>query len=685
MLTISSCNDESTDLLNDQKVETRSGGNTVLNENSPSFKRINNIGHTTFNLECGAKGPNYLSTWIEIPYINGKLHEYNVEINGVVSDFTLKPNKAGWQSLMLTDGYNRPTPVELMEGNNSISIISQGRESINIEQIKTSLTEVDAQIDSTLYEAFCRELEKNSNVLKDNSITRMVSAQSNEIYDYALDIRTTYTYEKILYDMEPGMHMTFTTTSNIPHVIELRCGEAMYSGYNYSWSTSGTTTATLDIVLPNWWGNYTLRIRALNHGAVGTADLTYIERWGSSASTFNHPNVVVAGNVLSNRDLSGSNYMIASASQHSTNLNLFLIAQNPGAILMTEPYQYIYDHYKHSTYNGYVSNVLTSTNRSSIPSALVDVYMGLEYSSQDIRNVFSNLRAHNSFKSGYATAQYNCISWSVERTDYWEWPGDRGSSYYNSNLLTAFDNLYRAYGYTRSGATADNAGIALWATSSSVGSITHASVRKNANTTKPHGPEWESKCGQMERVMHERDALNSNSYGKIYYYYRPTSTSRTMVQNTIKNESINLSSVNTLNASLKVLLPSESISEFEMKYSEWKKTWINSDLAVHSNPKLYAQSKEYSDLLNVCEKYGKASWPLFVEKLASGDILAINLVRDLTISENEVLMDEIKFISQKTRSVDSPLPSMYSNYINYCVRLLNDNNTEIQKAIYNIK
>ncbi len=37
---------------------------------------------------------------------------------------------------------------------------------------------------------------------------------------------------------------------------------------------------------------------------------------------------------------------------------------------------------------------------------------------------------------------YNCISWSVERTDYWEWPGDRGSSYYHPNLLTAFDKLY---------------------------------------------------------------------------------------------------------------------------------------------------------------------------------------------------------------------------------------------------
>jgi DNA-directed RNA polymerase delta subunit len=46
----------------------------------------------------------------------------------------------------------------------------------------------------------------------------------------------------------------------------------------------------------------------------------------------------------------------------------------------------------------------------------------------------------------------------------------------------------------------------------------------------------------------------------------------------------------------------------------------------------------------------------------------------------ELLMDEVK---QNTLSKigNEPLPSMYSNYINYCIKLLDSNKREIQESI----
>ena len=60
--------------------------------------------------------------------------------------------------------------------------------------------------------------------------------------------------------------------------------------------------------------------------------------------------------------------------------------------------------------------------------------------------------------------------------------------------------------------------------------------------------------------------------------------------------------------------------------------------------------------------------------------MAINLINDLTFTDNIKLMDEVK---QNTLSKigNRPLPSMYSNYINYCIKLLDSNKREIQESI----
>lgn len=676
---MSSCDDKS--MLSEQNSGI-STTHSFSNVNALSSDRINNIGHTQFEVECLEEGLYYLCVLVRIPIINGSLHEYEVEINGIINENTLKPSIGGLQSLYITDKNKTPSLIQLKKGINTISIVSTSKRTIKIEQLKISSNVLDAKIDDSVYRDFLNKVKNNSNFNKEKSAAYTTSLQSEEIYDYALNLIAPHTYDECYDPWPEGIHLTLTTTCNIPHVIEVY--EQDKKGNVWSWAASGTSSAFLEMVTPRW-GFYNIRIRALNPGTIGTANIIYRDSEDNFTGMIEDRDVLVGGSTLPiNRNLSGKIYMVTHTLNDAGGVPLSLIDENFKVIKRTHflrtypnpPYEFnIYDHTSFLEYEGPSSYIFVYTTNPVVPERCADIYLGLDFSSSQIRSLFPNLPSNNSFKSGLMSPIYNCISWSVERTDYWEWPGDRGSSYYHPNLLTAFDKLYAAYGYTRSGATADNAGIALWALN---GEYTHASIRKNANTKKPHGFEWESKCGSLERVMHTRDALDGKSYGKIAHYYKPTSNVYSISQAITKDTVNTLSLKNRI--SLKASLPSRKITEFEEAYSAWKKTWNNIAVAVYSNPRKYAESKEYAALLKVCTEMDKASWPLFIEKLADGDIFSINLIKDLTFTDNIKLMDEAK---QNTLSKigNGPLPSMYSNYINYCIKLLDSNKREIQESI----
>ena len=683
ILLFTACKNESVGLLQESSIATRAITNVENSISSPSFKLVDNRGYTTFEIECSETNFYYLSVWIELPIINGRLYEYQVAVNGLIHEDTFKPSQAGWQSLLLTDNNNATSKVELLKGTNTISILSVNRETINIRDIKISQNLQGVAIDDSAYASLENYFHLKSAM---SSYSAVSAIQSDEIYSYALDFPVTYTYTLSLNEMEPGQHLTFTTTTDndFPHLIQLYSNKVNILGSdNYSWSAYGTSSATLDVTLPDWWGNYTLVIRAYNPGTTGIANLTYTERYDSQTWTREYINNFVGGNTLQvNQFISGNSFLAkTTVDNHYTGLS-FEDPTFPGKIMCLGAVTQVANSsgsYIHEGFIDFTGQVTKCFLTSGVPSCSVDVYLGLDYSSSSLRSYFPNLPANNSFKSGLSTSTYNCISWSIERTDYWEWPLFYGSSYYNSNPLTAFDNLYSAYGYTRSGATVENAGIALWALN---GAFTHASVTKNANTTKPHGFEWESKCGALERVMHTRDALSGNSYGSIAYYYRPINASKTIIQTT--PEVVDSLPLHTLSTTLKASISLANIANFEEKYSAWKKTWDNPDIAIYSDPKKYTQSEKYSDLLQLCKDYGKASWPLFVEKLIDGDMLTINLIEDLTLSENKSLMDEVKYSAINAKSATTRLPSMYSNYVNYCTKLLRSNSINIQSSIRQI-
>lgn len=301
-----------------------------------------------------------------------------------------------------------------------------------------------------------------------------------------------------------------------------------------------------------------------------------------------------------------------------------------------------------------ISAALVSAYSSYSPTGTCDLYIKCQNST--IMSYFPNLEADDAIQSAPASGTYNCTSWSGGIINYWEWPPSPYSRYYVfKNPLASFDNFYAAnprYGfpgeamtYSRSGATSSNSVVDLWALN---GSYTHGSVTKPGNK-HPHGYDWESKPGSLMRTFHPRNALNGSSYGSVSNYYKQTSSKSAMML----DESIAMGHSVIENVELTAaekLIVSEAIrslstnqrNELNSKYNAWKQTWEKPEIAMQSNPRMYANSKEYDEFIDYCKSQGELVWPYIFDKFQQGDFFVINALEDLTLDENPDVLEKVK-------------------------------------------
>ncbi|MFW5700760.1 MAG: DUF7689 domain-containing protein, partial [Cyclobacteriaceae bacterium] len=316
-----------------------------------------------------------------------------------------------------------------------------------------------------------------------------------------------------------------------------------------------------------------------------------------------------------------------------------------------------------------------------------DVYMNCENS--NLSSWFPNLKPEDAIQSAPASGVYNCISWSGGITNYWEWPLDVFSDYYIPNdPLGSFDNFYEterypdAMTYTRSGVNYSNICVDLWAKD---GNYTHGSVRKPGNS-HPHGYDWESKPGGLMRTFHPRHSLNGSIYGSVVDYYRPVSNlkSSMLLDESIARglsviENVELSASEKLAVSESITkLPLEAKSILQEKYEAWKETWENSDVKIHSDPRRYADNKEYYNFIEYCKKLGRKSWPFIFDKFEHDDFFVINALEDLTLEENLDLLEKIKSennLKSSTASGAAIVRSPQSNAMKYIKELLKSTGT----------
>ena len=648
------------------------GGDVVIK--SADVKVVGEEIWKTFEIESLEEGTYYLDTWIMAPVTKEGYPEFKIAINGLVSESTFKPQTANWQSISLTDKKKSVATVKLRKGQNRVSVIGKGPEIPNVEFIKLSLNALKAGISDIQYKQFVEGIKTNAlqkSANRGDSTIITSKGTAGETYTYQLNVPVYYT-TRLNYSFTAGQTVSIKTAgSGFEHVIEFF---STSNPASYSWTSYSSGNGSLNVTIPIS-GSYILRLRTYRQYQSGLVNLT--------VNNNSYANCVVAGTGLAISGSYSTNFFTCK-SGGDTWLFLEDNSSIPGKIrAYNDDYGTTSDGYSWgltSRIKSSLSNIsagLISAYSSNTPTFTCDLYLGLETTYSSLRNSFPVLALDNSFISGPYNGVYNCISWSVGKTTTWDFP--------SRTNLTLWDNYYQSYGYTRSGATASNAAIALWALN---GIFTHASVRSNTTIVRPHGFEWESKLGAWERVMHIRDALNSTGagtaeYGSIVYYYRPINGSvKSAPFSADINESYFSQSDLFKIEALKNNIPNKTISDFDVMYNYWVKTWRDPEIAIHSNPYKYAETDEYNKLVNYCAKYGKALWPLIIEKFACGDIFALNLLKDLTFVGKADFIDNIT--PPYNAKNNQPVPSLYSNVSEYAKKLLISEEANITNSIKSI-
>lgn len=657
------------------------GGDVIIKKST--VKIDGNLAYRIFEVEAPEAGQYYLSAWLMAATTDKGPREYKVQINSS-EHLTLKPEKANWQSVTFRDETQNPVFAELSAGLNTIAFLTQVPEIPQVEIVRLSRDPEKANIPGTEYEAFLNNIKKETELRKNNPTPERDTLQSlkNGIilpnpegnYYHHIEATFKYTFYTTVY-LQAGQQAFFATNAdNFKHVLEVFSSSKTES---YSWvATSGSgSLASINVNIP-YTDVYFVRVRAYWQNEQGLVNLNvngqyyYEDCTASGWAGFRHFHTTPVEYNYFTCHINGDTRLWIEDS----GLPGRIIGWNDDYYGSGDFFWGVASRVK-KDFNTDVGAVLFSSYSSITPTGTCDLYIKCQNST--IASSFPNLEADDAIQSAPASGAYNCISWSGGITDDWHWPPtDYGLPWWSGDDLVSFENYYdyNRYGgcdrYTRTGATSSNASIALWYNSNycawdldnygswyyKCGNYTHGSVRKPANN-HPHGYNWESKPGGFMRTFHPRDALYDNSndgYGNISEYFQKITTkSSSLLTGLTLRESVNqgLSEIEVVNFNqqeedklikMKEKIAPSVVDEFELKYLAWKNTWQNPEILKHSNPRMYAMSKEYEEFIDFCKLQGTTVWVLVFDKFRSGDYFARNAIEDLTFPAFFCLMDSVR-------------------------------------------
>jgi hypothetical protein len=670
--------------------DLRSGAQEKIIPSAPDAKGItaskallSNYGGVpvkSFDIDVKEEGGYYLSAWAD-----GKVgSEIQVLVDGEpVDGASIRFSKGGWQNASLErvqngpDGNGAPQRATLLlgAGSHNIGFVAGETVAPNFESIRLGLAAGDADFSSAEYDGYLDKLIKESRAESKTGgpLPKTSRTMDDPLIDYGFASHEyfTYTWYTQVY-LTASTSYTFETLNPSPST----CDPILYvflasnpTGNTWVNDDYSGHMSRVSFTAPST-GYYYILLRSFE-SATGTVQ---VNMNGSSLAT----DCAVAANKFycgSNTQSGVMNYFTA---QTMGDTRIWLLDDNGYVRQYNDDYagsgDFIWgtDSRIKEELSQTINYALLSVYGSNVPYGYSDVYMKLANSSN--MSYFPNLEADDAIQTAPGTYDYNCISWSGGVTTEWYWPPDYGNPWYVSgNDLQSFDKFYSnkcastgdcarysgAWNYTRSGFTSGSSLIDLWKNGSD---FTHASVTNPAND-HPHGYDWESKPGTLERMFHSRNALEDNSpggygavanyYGWDYTYAAKVSASAKPVGGISQEESIRLGlSVAQPRAdfsvpeygkihSLSESLPAAEKLEFEEKFQAWKRTWKDPRIAKQSNPHMYAKSGEYRAFLEFCRQHDKQYWPALFAKFAAGDIMVINVLNELVLPGREAQLDEL--------------------------------------------
>lgn len=612
-----------------------------------------------FEFESPDYGEYFMNAWLSgcetDGFKSGEYLEYNVSVNDTKLEVQVKPKKSGWHNESL------PKTVKLNKGLNQIAFSCDAPAIPEIDFIRLSQEKSRAEISESDYVEFLEQIYweiqeriKNPKQVSDSSKTMLKSTvlpNPNGNYYHYVDVFFRYTTYKT-YSFTSGQQVFVSTYApdGYQHVLE------MFSSSNpasYTWVAMSNSNglASLNVSIPST-GLYYIRIRAYRQTTQGLVDLNvngqyYFEDCPVSGTGASHPHETpTTYNYFTCKLTGDSRIWIEDDSGLPGKIRAFNDDYSGGG----GDFAWGLSSRVKKDFSVRISATLLSAYSSYSPTGTCDLY--IKCMNSIITSSFPNLKADDAIQSAPSSSLYNCISWSGGITSDWYWPPSPYDPYYTGSPLASFDNFYgvvrytNAMTYSRTGATSSNNTVDLWALT---GNYTHGSVTKPGNN-HPHGYDWESKPGSLMRTFHPRNALNGSSYGAVDKYYKITSGLKSAMLldesvarglSVIENVELTMNERQVLSESID-RLSLEQKSNLETKYDAWKKTWNELDIAIHSNPRMYANNKEYKDFIEYCEDLGEESWPFIFGKFEQGDFFVINALEDLTLEDNMDILEEVK-------------------------------------------
>lgn len=683
------------------------GGDALIKKSTQKADGDNAI--TSFEVEVPVAGEYYANFWMFPTKLkDGTLANYAVSVNGSILKDKIVPTIGDWHDATLSG--NRK--ISLNKGVNTIAVIGAVPDIPNVEHIRLSSNIQEAIIDATKYRDYKSEVEEISamnatrknlllqdlkrDTLSFSGTSRLSTVESVAPtivdsplynYEYALNLMVDYTFYKTVFFTQGQQIFIETNGVNyFAHILELFC-VSVPETFSWAVESDGDGIASINVTIPAT-GMYYVRVRSYQNGHNGLCNLNI-----NNENFYENVPVYSIG-VRCNQ---GTDKVYNTFTTNSTTDTRIWIEEEsyiPGKIhTFNDDYNGTGD-FDWGTcsrikkqYTREVNAVLLSSYASSDPRGRCDLYMKCMES--DLPEYFGNLEEDDAIQSAPASTQYNCISWSGAITSYWEWPPYETSSFYSPNPLTAFDNFYASRGLTRSGATANNGVVALWAYVDANGNryYTHGSV-KNGADNNVHGYDWESKAGQLMRSFHPRDAVGGDyNYGEIVEYYikNTASTASLMTleeeiaNGTTRVEYIDLTSEEKEYLSENInSISSDVMQQFNALYNSWKNIVSNTK---HSNPYHIANCEEYRNVLAFCSSHDELLYALY-NKVGEGELAAMILVGDLTFEDNQSVLENIRESASEstTRSGIKTIRPLQSNNIAYIKELLVLENVSLAKS-----
>lgn len=622
-----------------------------------------------FEIESAEEGNYYLGAWMTgAKNKGGKLSEYDLKINDKGSEIKFATEKDEWHAATFKNKSKGTQTLKLNKGKNSISFSCDLPAIPEIEFLKLSKDASKVLIPDNEYKEYVNNIKKELSVKKFNQVEitdtlsdklkSTILSNPNGDYYHVIGVPFRYTTYKTFY-FNSGQQVYFSThaSSGYTHVLEVFSYDHPDA---YTWvSLSSGGLASVNVNIPAT-GNYFVRVRAWQQGTQGLVDLNV-------NGQYYYTNCPVSGNGIAYPHETPTTYDYYTC---KTTADTRIWIEDDGGIpgkirawnddyYTTAPHDFYWGTASRvkKDFGVRIKSVLISAYSSSSPLGTCDVYIKCNPLSTyttgalwwkethtPILENFPYIKADDAIHSAPSTNVYNCASWAGGITDGWFW-GCKGPSRTSSCNSLFYGSAYSWYTwddyfgnnppryngamtYTRDGATASNASVAVWSTNEAISGVTHFSVKNYANN-HPHGYDWESKPGELERIFHPMNALREGSYGNIFDYYTVSALKSASAEKMLtydESVALGLTIKEKIGLSynegqkLKTTAKSKDFSELELLFNNWLPALYNTDLAANSNPYKYFENDEFYPLYDYCIKNEASSILFFAEKLFSDEL-----------------------------------------------------------------